>query len=270
MRRIVCSTPASRWGRCCRPCRSARRPVRGPAGQRVVAEPLQPPSPAFVIGLSTPGPIRRIAGRAHLFSGCVYCDCGKRMYPPAGSKKYVCQACRNKIPADDLEHIFIEQLKGFLLSPTEVENYLREAGKTRTEREGAVQALAQEIGATKKQTDTLFKLHEAGEIPLKGFGDRYKPLFERQEALQRQLAEAEAALAILKVDSLSADHILLEGQNLADRWPGLAFEDKRRIVEDLIDQIVIGTDNEVAINLLYFPSPKDGAKWPRNVHVPSQ
>ena len=41
-----------------------RRPGRGPAGQRLVEEPLQPPSAAFVTGLSTPGSIRRIAGHA--------------------------------------------------------------------------------------------------------------------------------------------------------------------------------------------------------------
>jgi len=86
----------------------------------------------------------------------------------------------------------------------------------------------------------------------------------RIESAEPQVAEAEAALDILKVDSLSADHILVEGKSLADRWPHLGREDKRRIVEDLLEEITVGKE-EVAINLLYFPSStKDGVKRQRD------
>lgn len=204
----------------------------------------------------------------HLFAGVLYCVCGKRMYVPWKSDKYTCRACRNKIAIGDMEHIFIEQLKGFLLSPKEVEAYLKEADETRSQREETLRRQEQELQQTRAHIDRLFDLYNNGQIPTEGFNDRYQPLYGRQKELEKAVAEAEAALDILKVDSLSSDQMLLEGQNLADRWPKLNLEEKRRLVEDLVEDITIGKD-EVAINLLYFPTPsspssQDTAKRQRN------
>ena len=203
---------------------------------------------------------------AHLFAGLLYCHCGKRMYVPWQSRKYVCNACRNKMPIEDMEHIFIEQLKGFLLSPKEVEGYLKEADATRTEREATLAQQQNQLTQIGTQIDKLFDLYNDGQIPTEGFNARYQPLYDRQKALEKQVTEAQAALDILKVDTLSSNHMLLEGQNLADRWPRLNFDEKRQIVEDLIEDITVG-EEEVAINLLYFPFPQDTVKRQRNDHA---
>ena len=47
----------------------------------------------------------------NLFTGVTYCHCGHRMYMPSNSPKYVCPQCRTKIPKNDLEDIFLSQLK---------------------------------------------------------------------------------------------------------------------------------------------------------------
>ncbi len=228
----------------------------------IISEELWDECHAIIVGQrkSRKKPSKRAV---NLFAGLIYCECGKRMYVPSRTQKYVCSKCRNKIPIDDMEHIFIEQLKGFMLSPKEVESYLQEASVTISERQATLNRLMTQLEQAKQEMDALFKLYHDGQIPTKGFGERYAPIEKRQKELEYQTAEAQAQLDILKVENLCCDHILMEGRDLAERWPKLNRDEKRRIVEDLTEEIIIGKEEEVTINLLYFPSFKDVAKEQR-------
>jgi site-specific DNA recombinase len=77
----------------------------------------------------------------HLFAGVVRCHCGPKMYVPSGSKKYVCQTCRHKIPTDDLERIFHEELKQIFLSREAIAEHLRKDDEELVHLEGLLASL---------------------------------------------------------------------------------------------------------------------------------
>ena len=52
----------------------------------------------------------------HLFTDFAFCDCGGKMTVPSNAAKYVCEGCRRRIVADDLEAVFVSQLAGVNLS----------------------------------------------------------------------------------------------------------------------------------------------------------
>jgi site-specific DNA recombinase len=68
----------------------------------------------------------------------------------------------------------------------------------------------------------------------------------------------------LNVNKLSADDVLHEANTLYDRWPKLPFEDKRKIVEALIEKIVIG-DGEIDITFSHLPSSEELCKSQRKL-----
>ena len=197
---------------------------------------------------------------AHLFSGVVYCECGKKMYVPSNNPKYTCSACRNKIAVDDLEEVFHTQLNDFLFSPDEIGIYLNEANRTIKGKDELLQGLFEEERRIKQEMEAVYKLYIDKEISSQGFGQRYKPLEERSNQIGDQIPEVQAEVDFLKIQYLSSDEVIHEAKDLYSRWPQLEPEEKRKIVDNITEKIIIGTD-EVTINLSYLPpSPELTAK----------
>ena len=194
----------------------------------------------------------------HLFAGITYCACGQKMYVPSNTPKYVCYSCRNKIPIVDLDGIFHEQLRGFFFSTEEIATHIERANAAIGERAELLAVLERERGKLTQEIDKLYDLYQSGMIDKQGFGTKYHPLAARAQALDEEIPKAQAELDVLKITSLSQEEVLAEARDLYGRWPDLPHEEKRRIVETIVEKIVIG-DGDIEINLFYAPPGTPGA-----------
>ncbi|MCP3995098.1 MAG: recombinase family protein [bacterium] len=201
---------------------------------------------------------RKPKGRraVHLFTGLVHCgacDAGAKMYVPSNSPKYTCYQCRNKIPIEDLEAVFDEQLRGYHVSSKEVTASLEQADHVIAEKTQLLQSLESEAAKTRSAMDKIYRAYIDDQLSAKGFGRQYRPLEERLSQLEDQIPDLQGEVDFLKIQHLSKDQILAETQDLYSRLPGLAFEEKRRIVETVTEKVVVGHD-EVQISLCYLPA----------------
>ncbi len=193
----------------------------------------------------------------HLFAGVTFCECGGKMYVPSNTPKYVCYSCRNKIPVDDLEAVYHEQIKNFFFSADEIASHLERANATIRGRADLLAVLGAERTKVSTETDKLYDLYQSGAIDKRGFGAKYKPLSERLSQLDDEIPQAQAEIDALKISQLSQAEVVSEAQDLYSRWPSLPLDEKRRIVEAITERIVVGK-GEVEINLLYTPPSSAG------------
>lgn len=217
---------------------------------------------------------RRVNGKrpakkaVQLFGGLAFCECGGKMYVLSGYAKYVCQKCRNKIPTEDLEAIFREQLHQFYLSSEDLAAYLEQADQGVAEKRTLLQTLETELGSVRSEMDKVYKLYVSDQITADGFGRTYKPLEERLKALEDQFPRIQAELDFLRIQNHSRDEIIAEAQDLYGRWADLLPEEKRQIVENVVERVAIGKGT-VSIDLSYVPSPSEIAVKGQRGHTGS-
>jgi len=189
----------------------------------------------------------------HLFSGLVVCGCGRKMYVVSGSPKYACTACRKRIPAADLENIFLDELTNYLLSPEKVAAYLKKANESISEKTQILDTLHKELQCVQADSDKTYALYLAGSLTASQFKERYQPLDKRKHQIKDEIPRAEAEIDLSRINEFSSEHIMAEARDLRSRWPKMNVDERRRIVELLVKNIVIDKD-EITLNLCYLTS----------------
>lgn len=196
----------------------------------------------------------------HLFAGYAFCHCGEKMYVWTNSPKYVCPKCRNKIPVNDLEAVYREQLHGFLLSSTQLAAHYEAASDAIAEREKLIASMTTELRKIEAEDERLYQLYLADGLSKEDFGRRHRPLSERRKQLEDELPRVQAQLDVIRVGMASHAETLDEAKDLWANWDKLTREDKRSVIEAITDRIIIGTE-DVEIFLLHLPSG-DGPSGP--------
>ena len=195
----------------------------------------------------------------HLFSGLAHCSCGHKMYVAANSPKYFCRKCCNKIAIVDLEAIVRDEMKLFFGQSERIAGHLQEANRNLTEKSELLGTHQREVQKVRDEMTRTHRLYIQEQITAQGFGDFYKPAEERLNQLLTELPKLEAEVDFLKVNKLSADDVLHESASLHDRWPKMEVPEKRKIVEAIIEKVVIG-NGEIDITYSHLPTSIEQCK----------
>jgi site-specific DNA recombinase len=199
-----------------------------------------------------------------LFAGLLYCGCGQKMYVFVRSPKYVCPKCRNKIPIEDMEAIFRDELKNFFVSKDKINQHLASANENLAEKKRRVEAHNRQIEKVHAEMRKTYQLYQADQITPEGFGKIYKPLEEQERELALELPKLQGEADALEMRQISANEVIAEATNLHQLWPKFAPDEKRRIVESITEKIVVAGD-EIDITLSYLPSSEELTKRQRNL-----
>ena len=189
----------------------------------------------------------------HLFAGIAHCGCGTRMYVRAGSPKYVCETCRNKIPVADLEAVFLSELHRFLLSPDDLAAHARAAQEAMRERERLIERAAAELRRIDADETRIFELYHSGQIAKDDFARHHRPISERRRQLDDELPRLQAELDVMRISVASQEEAVQGAQTLTAQWPMLSATEKRQMVEATTSRIVVGKE-EIEIDLLALPT----------------
>ena len=195
----------------------------------------------------------------HLFSGLAFCSCQSKMYVNAKSPKYFCRKCCNKIPIADLDDIVRQELKAFFGQAARIAEHLQNASKNLSEKSSLLETHEREIQKVRDEMKHTHRLYIEGQITAQGFGDFYKPAEERLNQLLAEHPKLQAEVDLLKVNRLSVDDVLHEANSLYEKWPSLPTADKRKIVEALIEKLVIG-NGEIDITFSHLPTSEELCK----------
>jgi site-specific DNA recombinase len=217
---------------------------------------LAPPTP------HRPG--RRLGKKpVHLFSGVVVCGtCDTQMYPLSNSPKYTCRICRRRIHPADLEGIFLSQLRAFVLSPERLAAHIEQADAEVAEKGTLLATLQAERAKLQRAMDKTYELYIGEHISPQQFAQRHRPLEERAAQLDAEIPDLAADVDARRLHLLSRDATVGRSQSLAEHWPKLPFEERRQVVESIVEAIIIGED-EVTVSLHPPPVPKEGANCAR-------
>lgn len=206
----------------------------------------------------------------YLLSGFVYCSCGSKMYVFTEAPIFKCKKCKQKVAVQDLDEIYHEQLKSFLLTDADAGTYSLHSQKILNEKGELLKTVSSEYQKLRKKVDEWLSLRVSGEFSKEDFAMVYKPVEQQLRQMEKQMPELEAEIDFIKIQSLSADTVIDNAKNLYARWQTLSFEERRTIIEAITEKIVIDKTT-INISLAYLPNPhdfqNDGKKQRKDVHV---
>ena len=202
----------------------------------------------------------------NLFSGFARCaKCGGKMIVPSGVFKYICRPCNIRIPMDILEECLLTELSSIgITEGSKAERAKETAGKV-SDINSLIATHQTAIQSVERDTDVLIDLYGKGVLDAAGFEQRNEKHQTRRqelyEELPRLLARREALIAFLT----QSEEAYKESYDILTRWPSLSRENKRLIIEAVLERVII---DEAAVEFVFRFDPPP--RTPTKLEAPKQ
>ena len=163
------------------------------------------------------------------------------MYVGSNTPKYVCmnKKCRHKIRMEDLEAVFVDELKDVFTNRQRLGDRLSHTEQRLADKERQLAAHRQEVQDVRDKMSQTHQLYLAGQIALDDFASYHKPLADRASQLQAETPKLEAEVDFLRIRAISTGAVQAEVDSLHANWPHTPAENKRRIIEGVVEKLVI-------------------------------
>lgn len=195
----------------------------------------------------------------YLFAGKVVCaHDNTKMYVLNESPKFICRECRNKIPQEDVEVIFRDQLNSFFNSEEEIAAYLSSTTDEITAKQEQIRVLSREHETVTADRAKVLRGYLDDKIAIDRFGELDRDAGTRLKEIEKGIAALEGEIAALTVANDSSEEVVSNARDLYGKWDTLPYDAKATIIETITNKIMVG-ERDVTIDLHYVPfSPKDG------------
>ncbi len=193
----------------------------------------------------------------YIYTGLLECHCGGGMVMKA--KKYTCKECKHKITEELLDEIFREQLRNYSLSKNALEQEVMQTQIKILDSQKELKRLEKEKVSINGKIDSLIELHSQGKLPTDRFDERFSPLNKQLEEVSNSIGEISTLITSFEIHKSSVDSIVAEARELYTNYPTFNSEEKRRIVEVVVNKIIVGSA-DIEIQLAHL-APQNNGLW---------
>ena len=150
------------------------------------------------------------------------------------------------------------------MSQEKIKGHLANANQNLTDKKNRLEAHNRQIEKVHAEMRKTYELYQKDQITPEGFGKIYKPLEEQDRALTAELPKLQAEIDSIEIRQTSAEEVFAEATALHRKWPHFNQEEKRRIIESIVERITLSED-EIDITWWNLPSSEELTKRQRNV-----
>jgi uncharacterized protein (DUF3084 family) len=133
-------------------------------------------------------------------------------------------------------------LHDFFVSQEKIKAHLESANRNLADKKNRLESHNQQIEKIRTEMRKTYQLYQADQITPEGFGKIYKPLEEQERALTAELPKLQAEADAIEMRQISAEEVFAEATGLYQKWPKFTQEEKRRIIESIVEKITLTGD----------------------------